>query len=222
MHPCWLVGSLGRLWLCGRTPAACIVPSLCEWMHALVTSSSPPLPRVQRLTLHHPANLSCCAGEPVWRRARCQPVLRGGLHKRETCVPLASGGVPPPSWFLPSRNPCSTGKPLSLSLVSLAALPPRPCAPLVQPHADYIAESVASVAPVDVVVSPPCNQILMGYPLVRPLCPLRHHGLYCITAIRGALVEQHWAQQLSRSRPACLLLTEPPRVPPCCHPASHR
>lgn len=37
-----------------------------------------------------------------------------------------------------------------------------------EPHADYIPASVSRVAPVDAVVSPPCSQILLGYPLVRP------------------------------------------------------
>lgn len=36
-----------------------------------------------------------------------------------------------------------------------------------EPHCDYDAASVASVGPVDVVVSPPCNQELLGYPLVK-------------------------------------------------------
>ncbi|KAL4448826.1 hypothetical protein ABPG77_007543 [Micractinium sp. CCAP 211/92] len=36
-----------------------------------------------------------------------------------------------------------------------------------EPHADYLPDSVAAVAPVDVVVAPPCSQILFGYPLVK-------------------------------------------------------
>lgn len=36
-----------------------------------------------------------------------------------------------------------------------------------EPHCDFDAASVASVGPVDVVVSPPCNQELVGYPLVK-------------------------------------------------------
>ena len=36
-----------------------------------------------------------------------------------------------------------------------------------EPHCDFDADSVASVGAVDVVVSPPCNQELVGYPLVK-------------------------------------------------------
>lgn len=36
-----------------------------------------------------------------------------------------------------------------------------------EPHCDFEAKSVAGVAPVDVVVTPPASQILLGYPLVR-------------------------------------------------------
>lgn len=46
-----------------------------------------------------------------------------------------------------------------------------------EPHADYLEDSVARVAPVDVVVSPPCSQILLGYPLVgRAVVGLRGAG----------------------------------------------
>ena len=36
-----------------------------------------------------------------------------------------------------------------------------------EPHADYVSESVAEVSPVDIVVSPPCTQSLLGYQLVK-------------------------------------------------------
>lgn len=36
-----------------------------------------------------------------------------------------------------------------------------------EPHADFVAESVKSAAPVDVVVTPPCTQSLLGYELVK-------------------------------------------------------
>ena len=36
-----------------------------------------------------------------------------------------------------------------------------------EPHADYVASSVAEVGTVDVVVSPPCTQSLLGYQLVK-------------------------------------------------------
>lgn len=36
-----------------------------------------------------------------------------------------------------------------------------------EPHADYVASSVAEVGQVDVVVSPPCTQSLLGYQLVK-------------------------------------------------------
>lgn len=36
-----------------------------------------------------------------------------------------------------------------------------------EPHADYVPSSVASVGKVDIVVSPPCTQSLLGYQLVK-------------------------------------------------------
>lgn len=35
-----------------------------------------------------------------------------------------------------------------------------------EPHCDFEAASVARVGPVDVVVTPPCSQLLLGYALV--------------------------------------------------------
>lgn len=35
-----------------------------------------------------------------------------------------------------------------------------------EPHCDFEASSVADCAPVDVVVTPPASQVLLGYPLV--------------------------------------------------------
>ena len=36
-----------------------------------------------------------------------------------------------------------------------------------EPHADYVPDSVSRVGPVDVVVSPPASQSLLGYALVK-------------------------------------------------------
>ena len=36
-----------------------------------------------------------------------------------------------------------------------------------EPHADFVPASVSRAGPVDIVVSPPSSQILLGYPLVK-------------------------------------------------------
>lgn len=76
------------------------------------------------------------------------------------CTPPEQGQQPPAA-HLHLRCPL---------LVSNACCNPAPT------RADYLPESVATVAPVDVVVSPPCSQILFGYPLVGARRPSGRGG----------------------------------------------
>ena len=77
------------------------------------------------------------------------------------------------AWLLPSALLC-----LRMWLPWLATANSNP-----QP-ADFVPESVARVAPVDAVVSPPCSQILMGYPLVSgSACLAAWAGCACLASL---------------------------------------
>lgn len=85
-----------------------------------------------------------------------------------------------------------------------------------EPHADYLPESVrravAKGGPVDVVVSPPCSQSLLGYPLVRRGC---RAGLRRTVAAWQQRFGARWLHAECGLQPASVLAPSPAQ-PGCC------